>query len=128
MFIFFVQTKKTNQKKIALLVKNLSINFVLKTKIHKLGLCPQTYEFLRFVHCINYEIFFNAGIKEYLYNSIISYIFFISKFSLIIFSSLSNSFSLYSSKVSLSFSGEYPFFSLTALIIFSVTKLFSKIP
>ena len=62
MFIFFVQTKKTNQKKTALLVKNSSINFVLKTKIHKLGLYPQTCEFLRFVHYINDELFFNAGI------------------------------------------------------------------
>ena len=61
MFIFFVQTKKTNQKKTALLVKNSSINFVLKTKIHKLGLCPQRCEFLCFVPCINDELFFNAG-------------------------------------------------------------------
>ena len=58
---FFVQIKKMNQKKTALLVKNNFINFVLKTKIHKLGLCPQTYEFLRFVHCINHKLFFNAG-------------------------------------------------------------------
>ena len=63
MFIFFVQTKKTNQKKIVLLLKNNFINFVLKTKIHKLGLCPQTYEFLCFVHCINDKLFFNAGMK-----------------------------------------------------------------
>ena len=62
MFIFFVQTKKTNQKKIALLVKNNFINFVLKTKIHKLGFCPQTCEFLSFVHCINHKLFFNAGV------------------------------------------------------------------
>ena len=48
-------------KKIALLVKNSFINFALKTKIHKLGLCPQTCKFLRFVHCINDKLFFNAG-------------------------------------------------------------------
>ena len=61
MFIFFGQPKKTNQKKTALLVKKSFINFVLKVKIHKLGLCPQTYEFLHFVHCINDKLFFNAG-------------------------------------------------------------------
>ena len=53
-------------KKIALLVKNSFINFVLKTKIYKLGLCPQTCKFLRFVHCINYKLFFNAG---YIFNN-----------------------------------------------------------
>ena len=65
MFIFFVQTKKTNQKKIALLVKNSSINFVLKTKIHKLT-SFRHMNFLRFVQCINHKLFFNAGLFLFL--------------------------------------------------------------
>ena len=55
MFIFFVQTKKTNQKKTALLVKNNFINFVLKTKIHKLT---------SFKH-MNFYVLFTALITNY---------------------------------------------------------------
>ena len=42
MFVFFVQTKKTNQKKTALLVKNNFINFVLKKDSNRRHSEPQS--------------------------------------------------------------------------------------
>ena len=62
------------------------------------------------------------------YISAISYIFFISKFSLNIFSSLSNSCSLYSSKVIPASIFSKPFFSLILFSIFLVTSSLSNIP
>ncbi len=55
MLLFFVQSKKSNQKKSALLVKNSSINFVLKAKIHKLT---------SFRH-VNFHALFTALITNY---------------------------------------------------------------
>ena len=55
LLLFFVQSKKSNQKKTALLMKNSFINFVLKTKIHKLT---------SFKH-MNFYVLFTALITNY---------------------------------------------------------------
>ena len=66
MFIFFGQSKKMNQKKPALLVKNSFINFVLKTKIHKLT---------SFRH-MNFYVLFTSLITNYFSRQSFFYVYF----------------------------------------------------
>ena len=85
MFIFFVQTKKTNEKKTALLVKKFSIYIARFTKNDKLGLCPQTYHFStlnllhklrKFFQCRDFFIFYSFFVLRFSIISIISFLFF----------------------------------------------------